>query len=296
MGISESQLETWSHRGQTTQFTATYQTIKAVLDDPRAPYANRDADTFLQGSYKNETNIHADSDVDIVLRTKAVYYSDTSNLQPEEKSRFDKGFSRATYQLSDFKNEVVAWLRQHYGNSVVVGKKAITIRGNGTSRRDADVLVCAEFRRYHSYPNDYNPGYIEGICFFLPGDVRIENFPEQHHDNATTKHQGTHNLFKPTARVYKNLRNKLIHEGRLADGVAPSYFLEGMLYNVPADRFGGTHTANFVDTLNWIIDADRAKFVCVNEQFYLLWENDPVCWTAGKCNVFLNAAVKYYDE
>src|SRR5256885_8270481 len=142
MGISEDQLETWSHQGQTGQFTATYETIKAVLDDRRAPYTNRDADSFLQGSYKNDTNVHGDRDVDIVLRTRAVYYSDTGRLQPDEKAKFDKGWSRATYQLSDFKNEVVYWLRQHYGSAVVAGPKAITIAGNG-SRRDADVLVCA---------------------------------------------------------------------------------------------------------------------------------------------------------
>lgn len=296
MSISEDQLETWSHLGQTGQFTATYQTIKAVLNDSRAPYANRDADSFLQGSYKNETNVHGDSDVDIVLRTKAVYYSDTSNLKLDEKAKFDKGWSKATYQLQDFKNEVVAWLRKHYGDAVTVGPKAIKIAGNGTSRRDADVLVCAEFRRYHSFQNDYSPEYVEGICFFMPGDVRIENFPEQHHDNCTSKHQGTSRLFKPTVRVYKNLRNRLIEENRLANGVAPSYFIEGMLYNVPADRFGGSNTANFLDTLNWIIAAERAKFVCANEQFYLLWENDPVTWTAPRCNTFLNAVVKYYDE
>jgi len=295
MAISEDQLESWSHLGQTGQFTATYQTIKAVLDDSRAPYANQQADSFLQGSYKNETNVHGDSDVDIVLRTKAVYYSDTERLKPDEKTNFDKGWSRATYQLSDFKNEVVDWLRLHYGNAVVVGPKAITIAGNG-SRRDADVLVCAEFHRYYSFQNEYDPNVVKGICFFLPDGTRIENFPEQHHDNATSKYRDTQRLFKPTVRVYKNLRNRLIEERRLADGVAPSYFLEGMLYNVPPDRFGGSHTANFLDTLNWICAAERAKFVCANEQYYLLWENNPVTWTAARCNTFLNAAVKYYDE
>jgi hypothetical protein len=296
MAISEDQLETWSHLGQTGQFTATYQTIKAVLDDTRAPYANRQADSFLQGSYKNETNVHGDSDVDIVLRTRAIYYSDTDKLKPDEKAKFEKNWSAATYHLSDFKNEVVTWLIKHYGAAVTVGPKAIKIAGNGTSRRDADVLVCAEFHRYYSYENEYNPNKIEGICFFLPDGTRIENFPEQHHDNCTTKHKNTTRLFKPTVRVYKNLRNRLIEDGRLADGVAPSYFLEGMLYNVPPDRFGGTHQANFLDTLNSICQADRSKFECANEAYYLLHDYSPVTWTAAKCNTFLNAAVAYWDE
>jgi len=296
MSISESQLETWSHLGQTGQFPATYQTIKAVLDDSRAPYANRQADSFLQGSYKNETNVHGrDSDVDIVLRTRAVYYSDTDHLKPDEKAKFEKNWSAATYDLSHFKTEVVTWLQKHYGDAVVVGPKAITIAGNG-SRRDADVLVCAEFHRYYSFENEYNPNKVEGICFFLPDTTRVENFPEQHHDNCTSKHKNTNRLFKPTVRVYKNLRNKLIEDGRLADDVAASYFIEGMLYNAPPDRFGGTHQANFLDTLNWICQADRGKFECANEAFYLLHDYSPVTWTAAKCNTFLNAAVKYWDE
>jgi hypothetical protein len=37
---------------------------------------------------------------------------------------------------------------------------------------------------------------------------------------------------------------------------------------VPADRFGGGQTANFVDVLNWLHQADRSQFVCANERFY----------------------------
>lgn len=295
MSISESQLETWSHQGSTGQFTATYQTLKAILDSGNAPYSARSCDSFLQGSYANDTNVHADSDVDIVLRTRAVYYSDTDALTAEERSIFQKSWSRASYQLSDFKNEVIAWLRQHYGNGVKVGPKAITISGNG-SRRDADVIVAAEFRRYRQFRSEYSHDYEEGICFFRTDGVRIENFPKQHSANCKTRHQGTNRLFKPTVRVYKNLRNKIIQEGLLDDGIAPSYFLEGMLYNVPTDRFGGTHSANFLDTLNWIIQADRDKFVCANEQFYLLNNNSPVTWTAARCNTYLNAAVAYWNK
>jgi len=135
----------------------------------------------------------------------------------------------------------------------------------------------------------------KGFASFSPDGTRIDNFPEQHHDNCMDKHQGTYRLFKPTVRVYKNFRNKLIEEQLLAEGVAPSYFLEGTLYNVPLDRFGGTHSANFIDTLNWIIEAERNKFVCANEQSICSGKNNPVTWAAAKCNTFLSAAVQYWD-
>ena len=47
----------------------------------------RGVSVFLQGSYKNDTNVYGDSDVDIVIYTDAVYYSDTSNLPVRRKNR-----------------------------------------------------------------------------------------------------------------------------------------------------------------------------------------------------------------
>ena len=295
MAISESQLETWSHQGPSGQFTATYQTLKNVLHSGNSPFASRSFESFLQGSYANDTNVYADSDVDIVMKTDEIYFYDTAALSDDDKVSFKQASSPPTYTLDTFKSEVIAWLRSEYGTSVNVGTKAITITGSG-ARRDADVLVCAEFRRYHSFKSSYNQSYESGICFFLPDGRRIENFPKQHSANCTTKHQTTNRWFKPTVRTYKNLRNKMIEDGSLAEGVAPSYFIEGLIYNVPADRFGGTHVANFVDTLNWLITAERSKFVCANELFYLLNDHSLVTWTAAKCNTFLNAVAAYWNK
>ena len=66
MGISERQLETWAQQGNTGQFTDIYKSIRGNLLDGSAPYPAADVDVFLQGSYGNDTNVWADSDVDIV--------------------------------------------------------------------------------------------------------------------------------------------------------------------------------------------------------------------------------------
>jgi hypothetical protein len=68
MAIPENQLVTWSHQGSIQQSTATYATVKNVLDSTQAPYYLKSYEGFLQGSYGNDTNIYADSDVDVVLR------------------------------------------------------------------------------------------------------------------------------------------------------------------------------------------------------------------------------------
>ena len=50
------------------------------------------------------------------------------------------------------------------------------------------------------------------------------------------------------ARVLKNLRSRLITEGMLKSGVAPSYYLEGLLYNVPDSQFGKSFDDTFVNS------------------------------------------------
>ena len=73
MAIPEAQLDTWSHQGSVTQSSGTYQTMRNALIAPTAPYAGRAYDVFLQGSYGNDTNIYAESDVDTVIRLDAIF-------------------------------------------------------------------------------------------------------------------------------------------------------------------------------------------------------------------------------
>jgi hypothetical protein len=67
MAIPESQLETWSHQGSVKQSRDTYATIKRTLEASDTKYADKDFEVFLQGSYGNDTNIYAESDVDVVI-------------------------------------------------------------------------------------------------------------------------------------------------------------------------------------------------------------------------------------
>jgi hypothetical protein len=290
MAIPEAQLETWSKQQPTTLSKATYATIKNALETIDAPYAERSYSVFLQGSYANDTNVYTESDVDVVIRTESVFYSDLDDLSAAQQAAFHSAWSDATYTLDDFKKDVTAQLNSKFGSSVTVGTKAIFIEGSG-NRRDADVPPCAEFRRYQAFKSRSDQQYEEGICFFLNDGTRIENFPKQHADHCTSKNQSTNQWFKRTVRVYKNLRNKMIENGLIQEGLAPSYYLEGLLYNVPVDRFGGSQVDNFVDTLNWIIDADRSKFLCASGMFYLFHDQSPVTWRAANCDRFLNAAV-----
>lgn len=295
MAIPEDQLETWSGLGSVQQSAQSYQTIRRVLNDSTSPYYPQSFSTFLQGSYGNDTNVWKDSDVDIVICLEQTYYSDTSALGPEAKSTFDKTDSSATYTLKDFKSAVIAWLQKNYPGAVTPGKKAIFIKGSG-NRRDADVLVCARLRRYWTSSNGADERYSEGICFFLPDGTRIENFPEQHSANLTSKHQETNEWLKPMVRIYKNMRNRMIADGILGEGIAPSYFLEGMLWNVPREKFGTSHQDTWVNTFNWILQADKTKLACANDLFWLIRDNSNVCWSNANFDTYIAAARQYWID
>jgi hypothetical protein len=112
----------------------------------------------------------------------------------------------------------------------------------------------------------------------------------------TTKHQKTASVFKPTVRIYKNLRNMLDSAGAIQRNIAPSYFLEGMLYNVPNDLFAGTRQQVFASTLSWLLAANnRADWTTASRQHYLVRDGHSVCWPAANCTAFLDAALAAWN-
>lgn len=296
MPIAEDQLETWSHQGSITQSKATSDTIKAVLRDPNSPYAQYDFDVFLQGSYGNDTNIWADSDVDIVIQLSSIYYYDDSRLNTDEKQNFQTGFVPGSgYTFDKFKADVLAWLREKFGSTVKEGKKAIFVPGNNT-RRDADVVVCVSHRDYWSYKTPGNPVYSEGICFWTTDGDKIVNYPKQHSVNCTEKHQVTDSRFKRNVRVLKNMRNSMIDKGLIADGLAPSYFIEGMLWNVPESKFSASYQDTFVNYMIWLEACAKDSLLCANGIHFLVRDGHSVCWPTANFDAFRHAAVKHWNS
>ena len=296
MAITETQLETWSHIGSQQQSALTYQAIRSVLMHPNAPYAGRGFEIFLQGSYGNDTNVRgSESDIDVVICLTDVFNSDISGLDPADKQAYEANRSPASYGYSEFKVEVLAWLRENFGNGVTPGKKAIAVPGNG-NRRDADVLACIEHHRYTSYRSALTNRHHVGINFISRDGDRIINFPKQHKQNCTSKHQATSSRFKSNVRVLKNLRNAMVNDGNLRKGVAPSYFLEGMLWNVPNQNFVAGYQQSFENYLYWLEGCNANDLSCANDLHWLIRENSHICWNMHSFRTFLAAARQYWNS
>jgi hypothetical protein len=288
VAIREAQLETWSHQGAPGPSRDTYAAVKKVLEDKAAPYADKYPTVFLQGSYSNDTNVARDSDVDVVAFIGTTFAHDANTLAAEQYQAFERAYTgSASYSYQQYKRDVTAWLTKKYGPGVTAGKKAILIPA-GQNCRVCDVLLGIEYRYYYKFNSVADQSYAKGICFYLPDGTQIVNFPKQHSDNCTSKHQATNSWFKRTVRVYKNMRNYMVDRNMLRDGIAPSYFIEGMLHNVPNDKFGKSFDDTFVDTFNFIVNADRSDFRCANGIHNLLG-NSQVQWPAANCQTYLDA-------
>lgn len=293
MAVPEQQLQTWSHQGSVVQSSNTYAAVRGVLEDAKSPYKAKSFHIRLQGSYGNDTNVYRDSDVDVIIRLDSTFYHDAQTLPTDQYGAFERAYpGAAEYGLPEFKQAVAKWLGSNF-DKVKVGEKAIFIPGNGT-RRDCDVLPCARFRYYYSFQEN-NESFADGICFFLTDGTRIVNFPVQHSENCTAKHATTNKWFKPVVRVYKNMRNHLVDRNVLADGVAPSYFIEGMLWNVPPEKFGKSFDNSFVETYNYIINADLSNFRCANGIHKLLGDTR-VNWSSKNCQTYLTALRELWNR
>lgn len=206
---------------------------------------------YLQGSYRNHTNIAGDSDVDVVVETSRVFYSDVPHEQ-----LLRMGFPAGAFSWRQFRDEVHVALSAHYSaGRVHQGDKCIHVGGAGV-RLNADVVPCCQYRRFVN-------GNAEGITFWTGSGTQVVNYPEQHYWNGTAKNEACGGRYKRIVRVFKNARNA-------AGSAFPSYFLECLLYNVSGYRYSGSHGAMFAGALHELWNAKTngamAYWRCQNGQ------------------------------
>lgn len=300
MAIPESQLETWSHQGAVVTARATRESIYGALSDGSSLVGDKDFGVYLQGSYRNSTNIRGDSDVDIVAQLDSAFYRDISALPLRERQLYESQYSEATYTWSDFRSDVLQTLQSHYGRSIISeGNKAIKV-GRGSGRLPADVVVCLQFRKYRHYRGLGDQEYIEGIRFYTLRHNRcITNFPKPHYENGVRKNTDTEGWFKRTVRVFKNARTHLVSQNAIQEELAPSYFVECLIYNVPNGHYGTNLRTTFLNVTNWIAERflsdDYGSFVCQNGQ-EPLFGNTPEQWSELSAITFIRALLDLWQN
>ena len=287
MPIPESQLETWSHQGAVTTAKQTHESIRVALKAYDWPKEVR-YEVYLQGSYKNDTNIRGDSDVDVVVQLNSTFFE---NLPVNLKRQF--GFRDASYRWEEFRSDVLTALLNHYGpGRVREGRKSLKVQ---TPYLPADVVVSVQYHKYPEPPRSKD-NFVEGMAFWVRSEGRwVINYPKIHYENGVKKNEKTNKRYKPTVRMFKNARTYLVDRGVIPPDLAPSYFLECLLYNVPDDKFGPNLQSTFREVIVWLREADFSRFFCQNEQL-LLFGSSPEQWSEDSADRFLEAMVTLWND
>ena len=215
----------------------------------------RDTSVFDHGSYRNNTNVRKDSDVDIgILCTDTFFH----NSLPEGWTQERLGFSDSTYHYDQYKNEVEEALVNYFGRSAVKrGNKAFDVHET-SYHVEADVAAFFDHRRYLS-----DGTYLEGVELRTDKENRrVINWPEQHYKNGTRKNTVTGTRFKSIVRVLKSLSNEMTGRGIRA-GDIPGFLIECLVWNVPNDRFQhSTYTADVHSVLAFLFNNTITQEAC----------------------------------
>jgi hypothetical protein len=250
-------------------------------------------DPYLQGSYRNSTNIYGNSDVDVIVELTSVYWC---NLSIEEKARL--GWQIATYDLDKFQNDVITALTNYYGSELldISGNKSIKLLPT-SGRLKADIVVCGS---YWFYENQKVRS--EGIIFWPKSSIYpIVNYPKIHYSNGADKNSDmrTRGRYRISTRIFKNARDRIINDKPELNGKFPSYFVECLLYNLPDNCFWGNFQNIYYSVTNWLNDKFNQnqinEFICQNEMFYL-FGTDTVQWNVYYARQFVTALIELWNN
>ncbi|MFZ2523337.1 MAG: nucleotidyltransferase [Minisyncoccia bacterium] len=298
MAINEEKLKIWSNAPPSTKTQFTHSEIRKALEKSDA-LKGVNYEVYLQGSYANSTNTKIDSDVDVVVQLNSTFSPDTSKLSLTDKQAFNQAYpTNATYLWSHFHRDVLNALTSYFGStSVKAGTKSIKILGNA-SRVNADVVPCLQHKSFSSF-NTWNPhDFVEGIKFWTNDALSKEiiNFPRIHITNGEAKNHTsrTQEKYKHLVRIIKNIRRQLVENHSFDPKVAPSYFVECIVYNVPDVHFQNNYKEGLEYVINHILnECTPQNMVTVSHQ-HILFGTEPWQWNQADASIFFNAVNDYY--
>lgn len=250
-----------------------------------------DLNVFAKGSYANNTNVRADSDVDIAVECKEAIY-----WEEEQPGLYTSAAPYVGIWTPDkLRAELISALRVKFPEHVdATGSTAIQIH-SGSSRVDADVVPCFSYR-YHMNSNESRPG----TKIFKTDSSSLVNYPNQQLENGRAKNNRTNYNFKKGARLLKRVENAIASAKVFKE--LPSYFIECLAYNCPDSLFDqATWTAKLRAMLVHIWEGlqgeeptDQSKrWVEVNECFFLF--HNAQKWTRADGREFAKAAWNYFE-
>lgn len=204
---------------------------------------------FVQGSFANNTNVKAFSDVDIAVINEAVFRTKYRSGATDA----NYGFVSSDITAQQFKNEVQNALEAKFGGDVVRGDKSIKVNGN-SYRVDVDVVPALRFRDYSSDWSNNESNYVGGVVIVPDSGGSIVNYPEQHIELGRKKNTATNHYYKKIVRIAKKMRLLMKDKGYASATKVSSFFVESLIWNVPNSYFTKYSSLKYIfeDIVKWL--------------------------------------------
>ncbi|WP_051813969.1 hypothetical protein [Kitasatospora sp. MBT63] len=183
---------------------------------------------YAKGSYPNNTNVRANSDVDISVQLNEPQYADYHPMTNHWQRRQRLPDYEGIWTPALLRAEVGKALTAKFGTIDTSHRVAFYVPPVFNSRPSIDVVPAF---RYVQFTNPQCTEGTEGSMVHCTDGKTIVNWPQQQMDNGRAKSTRTNNRYKYVVRVLKSVEDTLT-AGKVIDEV-PSYFSECLVYNVP---------------------------------------------------------------
>ena len=304
--VSEKQLVAWTQRAfdnEDARAENTERMIRVAID-AHPLLTKLGVSVFAKGSYKNNTNVRRDSDVDIAVEYTDIVYNQYGPDTDRESVRAARGYTPYSGPFRDasgdtelglFKDAVGEALVGAFGaDAVTRSNKIFTVR-ESSRLLAADVVPCAQNRKHWSPQR-----YVQGIRLLpdRPAGHPIINYPRQHYSRGVAKNEDTSRRFKRAVRVLKNLENLMVKDG--ASPEVASYLIECLVYNCPDSCFLPSTWGERMRSVVSHIWHDTEDLECekrwyeVNDVKFLFHARQK--WTRDQARSFAHAAWQYVKE
>jgi len=220
----EDKLSGWTGPSSPTEQDKQNRTERMIREAVRehAAFDGGNLTVYAKGSYANNTNVKADSDVDIAVQCGDVTYWEEATKGAHSAGTPYTGIWTPTKLRLELKAALEAKFPSLVDSS---GSTAFRIN-SGTARVDADVVPCFDYHYYFS-----SGGYREGTKVFKKDGTSLINYPQQQLDNGRAKNTRTNLRYKKAVRVMKRVENVMV-AGSVHRKV-PSFFVECLVYGCP---------------------------------------------------------------
>ena len=293
MKYSEEVLRSWIKPLSDTEEIRVENTVRMIKDamDKSVLSSKYEYEIFSQGSYANNTNVKKNSDIDICIMVKSMFYCQ----YVDGLSKDNYNHSSSSIGANVFKNEVIKALISKFGaESVSIGNKCINI-GSNSYHVNADVVPCFQYRNYRKIQSRDSERFIEGIKFFTSsGNKEVINYPKRHLQNGISKNNETQYRYKNLVRIMKHIKNEM-RDVELVDENISSYLVECLIWNIPNQMFFNTN--NYTDLLHraliYLVSKMDCDWVEVSRMFYLFHAEQK--WTLQETKDFVIKMIDFLE-